>query len=155
MQNHTMHVSRKMKTNTVNQALFEFKTKPSEWVDLDDEIPELDLSQCAAWMRDLAEIQWRDFINQDPLTLSVLFLPCDVFSNMFLVENCLFLSKILWTIFVIIKVEWVPSQQLKRSISLPHDVTVNTNCYETMCRWCCFGNWVTSQWVGDVVIVTK
>ncbi len=34
--------------------------------------------------------------------------------------------------FLIVKVEGVPSQQLKHSISLPHDVTVNTDCYETV-----------------------
>ncbi len=34
--------------------------------------------------------------------------------------------------FFIVKVEGVPSQQLKNSISLTHDVTVNTHCYETM-----------------------
>ncbi len=34
----------------------------------------------------------------------------------------------------IVKVEGVPSNELKRSISLPHNVTVNTHCYETMGR---------------------
>ncbi len=52
-------------------------------MDLDDEITELDLSHishgCAARMKDLAEIQWRDFINQDPLNHLVLILSCDVF----------------------------------------------------------------------------
>ncbi len=36
--------------------------------------------------------------------------------------------------FFIVKEEGVLSQQLKRSISLPHDVTVNTHCYEAMGR---------------------
>ncbi len=52
-------------------------------MDIDDEIAELDLSHishgCAARMKDLAEIQWRDFINQDPLNHLVLLLSCDVF----------------------------------------------------------------------------
>ncbi len=42
--------------------------------------------------------------------------------------------------FFILKVEGVQSQQLKRSISLLNDVTVNTHCYETMGRLCCLGN---------------
>ncbi len=34
--------------------------------------------------------------------------------------------------FLKVKVERVPSHQLKRSIALPHDITVNTHRYETM-----------------------
>ncbi len=35
--------------------------------------------------------------------------------------------------FFIVKVV-VPTHQLKRSMSLPHDITVNTHCYETVGR---------------------
>ncbi len=51
--------------------------KTQLWEDLDDGIPELELSQIewAAWMRDLAEIQWRDLMNQDPPTHWVLLYP--------------------------------------------------------------------------------
>ncbi len=50
-----------------------------------------------------------------------------------------FLSKYYELLFIV-KVEGVPSQQLKCSISLSHDVTVNTHCYKTMGGWCCLGN---------------
>ncbi len=36
--------------------------------------------------------------------------------------------------FFILKVKGAPSQQLKRSILLPHDITVNTHYYEAMGR---------------------
>ncbi len=67
--------------NLLWRSLCTFRQKPiSEWILM---IPELDLSQisheCTARMRDLAEIQCRDFINQDPLTRWILFLSCDVF----------------------------------------------------------------------------
>ncbi len=56
-------------------------------MNLDDEIPELDLNQnfheCAAQMRDLTEIQLRDLMNQDPPTQWALLLSCDVFMNIF------------------------------------------------------------------------
>ncbi len=60
--------------------------------------------------------------------------------------------------FFIVKVV-ASSQQVKCSISswssLPYDFTVNTHCHVTMGRWCCLGNYVMSQWVGDIVIDTK
>ncbi len=57
--------------------------------------------------------------------------------------------------FFIVKVVVASSQQVKCSISLPHGITVNTHCYVTMGMWCYLGNYVTSQWVGDVAIDTK
>ncbi len=58
--------------------------------------------------------------------------------------------------FFIIKVVVVVSlQKVKYPISLPHDITVNTNCVQTMGRRCCLGNYVTSQWVGGIAIDTK
>ncbi len=64
-------------------------------MDIDDEIPELDLSQmshdCAVRMGDLAEIQLRDLMNQNPPTHWVLFLSCDVFLNIFLVKLFIFI----------------------------------------------------------------
>ncbi len=54
-----------------------------------------------------------------------------------------------------VKVEGVPSQQLKHSISLHHDIIVNTHCHVTMGLWWCLGKYVMSQWIGDVVIDTK
>ncbi len=47
------------------------------------------------------------------------------------------------------------SQQAKWSISLPDDITVNTHGLVTMGRCHCLGNYVTSQWVGDVAIDIK
>ncbi len=101
----------------------------------DDEIPELDLIEishvCYALMRDLTEILWSNFINQDPLTHWVLCLACDAFFNIFLVELLIFYLKY-YELFFIVTVEGVPSQQLKRFISLRHDIIVNTHCYETI-----------------------
>ncbi len=57
--------------------------------------------------------------------------------------------------FFIVKVVEAPSQQVKCFISLPHDVIVNTHCHVTVGLWCCLGNYVTSQWIGDVAIDTK
>ncbi len=112
----------------------------------------LDLSQivheCWAVMRDLAEIQWRDFINQDPLIYWVYYLVMFVFQYISS-RIVYFLSKILWTIFFIVKVEGVPSQQLKHFISLPHDVTVNTHCYKTMGKWWCLGNYTQRRFQTD------
>ncbi len=51
-------------------------------MDLDHEIPLLDAPQ----MRDLAEIQCRDLMNQDPPTHWVLFLYCDVFVEYILIK---------------------------------------------------------------------
>ncbi len=31
-----------------------------------------------------------------------------------------------------------------------NDVTVNTHCDVTMGRWCCLGNHISQQWIGDV-----
>ncbi len=31
-----------------------------------------------------------------------------------------------------------------------NDITVNTHCDVTMGRWCCLGNHILQQWVGDV-----
>ncbi len=36
-----------------------------------------------------------------------------------------------------------------------NDITVNTHCDQTMGWCCCLGNYVMSQWVGDIVIDTK
>ncbi len=135
-----------------------FEIKFSSWVDLDDEIPELDLRQISheytAWMCDLAEIQWSDFMNQDPLIHWVLFLSCDIFRNIFPLKLLIFI----WNTtnyFLIVKVVVASSQQEKYSVSLPHDVRVNNHCDVTMSRWHCLGNYVTSQWIRDVVIDTK
>ncbi len=57
--------------------------------------------------------------------------------------------------FFIVKLVGDPSQQVKCSISLPHEVTVNTHCHVTMGLWLCLGNYVMSQWIGDVAIDTK
>ncbi len=57
--------------------------------------------------------------------------------------------------FFIVKVTVAWSQQVKFSKLLPHDVTVNTHCDMTMVRWCCVGNYVMSQCIGDVAIDTK
>ncbi len=44
------------------------------------------------------------------------------------------------------------SQQVKYSISLPIEITVNTHCDDTIDRRYCLGNYVTSQWISDIVI---
>ncbi len=38
---------------------------------------------------------------------------------------------------------------------MPHDVTVKAYCDATMGRSHCLGNYVMSQWVGDICIDTK
>ncbi len=89
-------------------------------MDLDDGIPSLDLSQishsCCVLMRDLAEIQWRDFINQDPLTYWVLLLSCDVYFQ-YIYSRIVYFYLKYYALFFIVNVEGVPSQQLKRSLS--------------------------------------
>ncbi len=82
-------------------------------------------------MKDLAEIQRRDFINQDLLTHWLFFLSCDVFVRYISSRIVYFYLKYYELIFIV-KVEGVHSHQLKRSISLPLDIIVNTHCYETM-----------------------
>ncbi len=112
------------------------------------------LNECASWMRDLAEIQFRDLMNQDPPTQWVLFLSCNVFLNLFLVKLLFFFWNTM-DYFFIVKVVVASLQQVKCFISLPHDITVNTHCHVTMWMWCFLGNYVMSQWVGDVAIDTK
>ncbi len=36
-----------------------------------------------------------------------------------------------------------------------NDVTVNTHCDVTMGRWCCLGNHISQQWVGDVAAAQR
>ncbi len=57
--------------------------------------------------------------------------------------------------FFIVKVVVTSSQQVKCSISLPHDVTENSHCHVTMVRWHCLGNYAMSQWVEGIIIDTK
>ncbi len=47
------------------------------------------------------------------------------------------------------------NQKLKCSISLPQNIKVNTHSDQTMGSWCCLGNYVMSQLVGDVAFETK
>ncbi len=83
-----------------------FQTKPSWWVDF-DEIPELDLNQisykCTARMSNLAEIQFRDLMNQDLSTHWVLFLSCQVFMNILQLKLYIFISDNI-TYFLIVNV---------------------------------------------------
>ncbi len=99
---------------------------------------------------DLAKIQWRDLMNQDPPAhcFFCFFWSCDVFMN-------IFPSEILWTISLIVKVVVFLSQQVKCSISLLHNITVNIHCHVRMGRWLSLANLVMSQWVDDVGIDTK
>ncbi len=105
-------------------------------------------------VKNLNEGQFRDLMNQDPPTQWVLFLSCNVFLNLFLVKLLFFFWNTM-DYFFIVKVVVASLQEVKCSISLPHDITVNTHCHVTMWMWCFLGNYVMSQWVGDVAIDTK
>ncbi len=72
-------------------------------------------------------------------SLTVFFLSCDLLFQ-YISSGIVYFYLKYYELFFIVKVEGVPSQQLKCSISLPNDVKVNTHCYETMGRWCCLGN---------------
>ncbi len=105
-------------------------------------------------MRDLSEIQWRDLMNQDPPTHWVLILSCDVFVNIFLVKLFIFIWNTV-DYFCIVKVVEAPLQQVKIfHITAPwHHRIHPLSCHNRF--WCCLGNYVTSQWIGDVAIDTK
>ncbi len=75
------------------------------------------------------------------------------FWNIFLVKLFIFIWNTI-DYFFIVKVG-APWQQVKFSISLPHDITVNTHCHVMMGLWSCLDNYVTSQWIGGVAIDTK
>ncbi len=78
-----------------------------------DEIPKFDLRQIshefAARMGDLAEIQWRDLMNQDPLTHLILFFSCDVFLNIIPLKLFIFIWNIM-NYFLIVKVGGVGTE---------------------------------------------
>ncbi len=102
---------------------------------------------CRSWY--LAEIQWRDLMNQDPPTHCVLFLSCDVVFEYISSKSVYFQLKC-YDYFLIVKVvTW--SQQVKCSISLPqchhskHPLSCHNGyvmlsrqlCDITMGRWHC------------------
>ncbi len=96
----------------------------------------------------------RDLMNQDHPLTGFCFYPVMGFFE-YISSKIVYFIKNTIDYFFIVKVLGAPSQQVKCSISLPHDVTVNTHCHVTMGLWCCLGNYVTSQWIGDVAIDTK
>ncbi len=83
----------------------------------------------------------KDLINQDSPTHWVLFLSCDVVFKYISIKIVYFPLKSYGLSFIVkVVVAW--SQQVKCSISLPHDITVNTHCLVIMDRWHCQGNYM-------------
>ncbi len=84
-------------------------------------------------------------MNQDPPIHWVLILSC---GNLF---DYISIKIVTMDYFQIVKV--AVASQVKGSISLAHEITVNTNCDITMGRSCCLGNHVMS--LDDVAIDTR
>ncbi len=95
----------------------------------------------------------RDLMNQDPPTHWFCFYLLMFLFDIFLLK--LFFICNIMDYFLYSKINSTSSQQVKCSISLPHGGTVNAHCYVIMGRWYCLGNYVMSQWVGDIAIDTK
>ncbi len=86
------------------------------------------------------------------MSVQVLFLSCDVLFNIFPLKLFILNRNIMYYFFNKSSSNLITATS---SISLSHDITVNTHCDVTMVRWHCLGNYVMSQWVGDVSIDTK